>query len=183
MIFEDASLPGVRLLRPTVHRDERGGFVKTHQQEWFEAAGIPTEWPERFYSVSSRGVLRGLHFQLPPSAHAKLVYCPVGAVMDVVVDLRVGSPTYQEFESFDLDGNGWTMLFLPAGLAHGFVALRDGTVMAYATGTIHDPERDTGIRWDSVGVPWPFTDPLVSPRDAALPALAEFESPFTYGGE
>ncbi|MCU1492519.1 MAG: dTDP-4-dehydrorhamnose 3,5-epimerase [Acidimicrobiaceae bacterium] len=180
MRVDQCRIPGLRLLRPVVHADDRGSFVKTFHAGWFADAGIPAEWPERFYSRSHRGVVRGLHFQTPPSSHAKLVYCVHGAVLDVVVDLRVGSPTFGEFELLPLDDDTWTIAFVPEGLAHGFAALTDDAVMAYATGTVHVPQSDTGIRWDSVPIPWPFDAPTVSARDEALPTFAEFASPFVY---
>lgn len=100
--------------------------------------------------------------------------------MDVAVDLRVGSPTYGDFDVFDLKDDNWSSLFIPKGLAHGFAALMDATVMAYATTTGYDSAMDAGIRWDSLPIPWPFADPIISPRDAALPPFAEFVSSFTY---
>lgn len=178
--IEKGRIPGLLTVHPTVHADDRGIFVKTFHEDWFAAAGIPTVWPERFYSRSHRGVIRGLHFQRPPADHEKLVYCASGEALDVVVDLRTGSPTYGEFEVIHLDDESWDMVFVPKGLAHGFATIRDGTVMAYATSTVHDPARDSGIRWDSVAAPWPFDDPVISERDAALPILSEFVSPFSY---
>ena len=177
---EEGRIPGLLTLHPTVHADDRGMFVKSYHEGWFADAGIPTVWSERFYSRSRHRVVRGLHFQSPPAEHEKLVYCAHGAVLDVVVDLRIGSPTYGEFELLNLDDESWNMVFVPKGLAHGFASLSEGTVMAYATSTVHDAARDTGIRWDSVPIPWPFEDPIVSRRDAALPAFAEYVSPFSY---
>ena len=177
---EESRIPGLLRLHPVVHFDDRGAFVKMYHEDWFADIGIPTVWPERFYSRSHCGVIRGLHFQNPPAEHEKLVYCAHGAVLDVVVDLRVGSPTYGEFELFHLDDESWNMVFAPKGMAHGFASLSDETVMAYATSTVHDPTRDTGIRWDSVSIPWPFEKPIVSSRDAALPAFADYVSVFSY---
>lgn len=173
------ALPGCIELHPPVHRDERGSFAKPFHASTFEALGLAAEWKELFYSVSERGALRGLHFQAPPADHAKLVCCLAGEIFDVVLDLRLGSPTYRQFETFHLPT--WAALFVPSGLAHGFVALTDGAVVAYAVTTEHDPACDAGIRWDSVpGIPWPNATPTVSARDAAFPALDDFVTPFIY---
>ncbi|HVA06562.1 MAG TPA: dTDP-4-dehydrorhamnose 3,5-epimerase family protein [Acidimicrobiales bacterium] len=177
---EEGRIPGLIRLCPTVYADDRGMFVKNYQEGWFADLGLPVSWPERFYSRSHRRVIRGLHFQSPPADHDKLVYCVRGAAMDVAVDLRVGSPTYGDFDVFDLKDDNWSSLFIPKGLAHGFAALMDATVMAYATTTGYDSAMDAGIRWDSLPIPWPFADPIISPRDAALPPFAEFVSSFTY---
>ncbi|MGB9111342.1 MAG: dTDP-4-dehydrorhamnose 3,5-epimerase family protein, partial [Acidimicrobiales bacterium] len=130
MISLDKSIiPGVLRLVPEVHTDVRGILVKNYQEEWFTELDIPTTWPERFYTRSHERVIRGLHLQEPPSDHDKLVYCANGAAFDVVVDLRIGSPTFGEFETVQLDGESLMAVFIPKGVAHGFASLSDGTVM------------------------------------------------------
>lgn len=176
-------LPGCIELRPHVFRDERGSFAKPFQASTFAALGLPIEYPERYYSESRRGVVRGFHFQVPPHEHYKLVYCTAGRVLDVIVDLRVGSPTFGAVASVELDARLWNALFLPAGIAHAFGALDDGALMGYAVGTEHAPDAESGIRWDSVGFEWPFADPVVSDRDRALPHLDTFDSPFVFNDE
>ena len=180
LMVEESRIPGLLQLRPAVQADGRGVFVKTYHERSFAELGIPSVWPEQFYSRSNQQVDRGLNFQVTPAEHDKLVHCVRGAAFDVVVDLRLGSPTYGEVETFDLDDISWHGLFIPKGLAHGFAALNDGTVMAYATSTEYEASRDIGIRWDSLPILWPFKDPIVSPRDAAFPTLADFISPFSY---
>lgn len=162
------------------HDDERGDFVKLYQRSVFEDLGFEDAIAEAFVSTSTRGVVRGLHFQLPPADHAKTIVCLRGSVFDVVVDLRVGSPTFGSHDVFELDERRPAALHIPNGCAHGFQATSDGALMLYLTSTEHDPGRDTGIRWDSVGVDWPRTEPTVSPRDRALPPLEGFISPFRY---
>lgn len=179
MRLSSTPLDGCLEVHPTLCPDERGLFVKPYSFGEFTAAGLPTEWREHFYSRSNAGVVRGLHFQRPPSEQDKLVYCVHGTAFDVVVDLRAGSPTYGKFTTFHLDDKSWRAIFIPAGMAHGFLALEPEAVMAYAVTTEHDPALDTGILWNSVGIPWPVSHlPVVSPRDAALPRLDEFVSPF-----
>ena len=177
----ESRIPGLLQLFPAVRADDRGVFVKTFQRSVLEDLGVSSPWLEQFFSCSSRGVIRGLHFQTPPADHDKLVYCVRGAAFDVVVDLRIGSPTYGETETFSLDGASWGGVFVPKGLAHGFAALEDVTIMAYATSTEYDASSDAGIRWDSLDIDWPFAKPVVSPRDEAFPALEDFASPFSFG--
>ena len=177
----EGRLPGYLQLRPKIHGDPRGMFVKPYEQDRFVELGLPTQWPERYYSRSHRGVIRGMHLQLPPTDHDKLVYCVRGSALDVVVDMRVGSPAYGAYEILELDDQQWVTVFVPRGLAHGFAALTDDTVMAYAVTSQHDPVNDVGIRWNSLPIPWPFDHPLISSRDATLPEFADFRSPFVYG--
>lgn len=182
MRIESTELDGCVRVVPRVVEDQRGMFAKTFQASVFAELGLSAEWREVYYSRSRRGVIRGMHFQLPPADHDKVVVCVRGAVLDVAVDLRRDSPTYGQHACVELDDQSWQMLYLPPGFAHGFASLTDDSVMAYSVSTEYDPERDTGIRWDSAGIAWPFTEPIVSARDAALPTLDEFDSPFTRAG-
>lgn len=172
-------IAGVFELRGRVFTDHRGTFVKTFHEGRFRELGMNTVWRELFWSSSTRGVIRGLHFQTPPSDHAKLVACVTGAVWDVAVDLRRTSPTYGRHIARELTAGNGVQLYLPRGTAHGFLALSEGAVVCYAVETGHDPAADRGLRWDSCGIPWPLDGaPTVSARDAAFPGLAGFESPF-----
>lgn len=179
MTVEETPIPGCFEIRPKILRDDRGGFIKTFHTDAFAKQGLCTEWREEYYSVSKRGVLRGLHFQTPPHDHAKLVYCVDGAVLDAVVDLRKGSPTYGMHKTFELTAEGAGMLYIPGGLAHGFFVLSESATMMYKVSTVYAPEHDRGIRWDSAGIPWPVQAPILSPRDAVLPVLDDFDSPFS----
>ncbi len=172
------TLPGVRVLQPRVFSDARGSFVKTYHVDTFRELGIEFAPREEFFSVSARDVVRGMHFQLPPAAHDKLVYCVAGAVLDVVVDLRKDSPTRGQHFTRELSESNREMLFIPIGFAHGFLALADRAVMVYQTSTVHAPTQDAGILWNSFGFHWPVEHPILSARDRQFPALAEFGSPF-----
>lgn len=171
-------IAGVRLLQPTPYSDARGSLVKTIREDIFAGHGIPTKFAEQYYSVSVRNVLRGLHFQMPPHDHYKLVTCVEGEVFDVVVDLRKGSKTYGGHESFDLNGATGDSVFVPSGCAHGFYVRSDTAIVLYNVSSLYAPSHDTGIRWDSAGVVWPCTDPAVSDRDAGLMRLPDFSTPF-----
>jgi dTDP-4-dehydrorhamnose 3,5-epimerase/CDP-3, 6-dideoxy-D-glycero-D-glycero-4-hexulose-5-epimerase len=175
----DQPLPGAHVLEPRVLGDERGDFVKTFHAGVFVALGLEFQPVEEFYSTSRRGVLRGMHFQRPPHDHAKLVYCIQGAVLDVLLDLRRSRPTYGQAASVHLSRENHRLLYVPAGLAHGFLALTDDAVMVYKTTTVHAPSHDAGIRWDGFGFDWKLTAaPVLSARDRGFPVLSEFDSPF-----
>jgi dTDP-4-dehydrorhamnose 3,5-epimerase len=176
----ETGLPGCLLLQPRVLDDARGRFVKTFHADAFRALGLEAGFVEQYYSHSHRGVVRGMHFQRPPAEHAKLVYCVHGEVFDVVLDLRAGSPTYGQARSFTLSAEQGNALYVPAGMAHGFCATSELATLVYNVTSVYAPEHDDGVRWDSIGVEWPVTSPLVSPRDAAFVALADFQSPFTH---
>lgn len=183
MEFLPLALPGCFEIRPRAFRDERGSFAKPFVASRFAAHGLPTVFAEEFYSSSQRGVVRGLHFQIPPHEHGKLVYCVRGEVLDVIVDLRRGSPTYGQNLQTRLDETRPAALYMPAGLAHGFCALSDEATLIYKVTSEHAPSHDCGIRWDSIGVDWPVASPIVSERDRSFPTLAEFDSPFVFVGE
>lgn len=179
MRFEKSIIAGCFNIIPDVRRDDRGSFVKTFHKGIFIDQGLEHTFAEEYYSVSRQGVLRGLHFQRPPHHHTKLVYCISGHVMDAVVDLRRDSPTYGQHAVFELSADTANILYIPPGLAHGFYTLSDKATLVYKVTTVYAPEHDTGIRWDSAGVPWPDGKPLLSPRDQTFPILDEFDSPFT----
>ncbi len=169
---------GCYLIEPFHAADERGSFTKIYQASVFQHEGLAVDVREEYYSVSRRGVLRGLHFQTPPHDHVKLVHCVHGACLDVVVDLRTGSPTYGQHETFTLDASQPTMVYIPRGLAHGFFTLSDDAILLYRTSTEHVPSHDLGIRWDSAGIAWPSERPLLSDRDQSFPTLDSLISPF-----
>jgi dTDP-4-dehydrorhamnose 3,5-epimerase len=173
------SLEGCYELIPKVLNDERGKFVKTIHCDRFKALGLQSDFREQYYSTSHRRVLRGLHFQLPPREHAKLVYCIAGSVMDVAVDLRRHSPTYGQFVCVELCAEQGSMVYLAPGLAHGFYTRSESATLVYNVTSTYAREQDAGIRWDSVGIPWPDDAPILSPRDLGFQTLAEFQSPFT----
>jgi dTDP-4-dehydrorhamnose 3,5-epimerase len=183
MTIKDTKIPGCYEITPRIVRDERGVFVKTFHQEVFHQHNLTTNWREEYYSVSHRGVLRGLHFQLPPHDHEKLVYCTAGSVLDAAVDLRKGSPAYGRYVLLKLSAETGTMLYLPRGLAHGFYVQSDSATMVYKVSSVYAQDHDAGILWDSVGIPWPDNHPNLSQRDAHFPALGSFSSPFTYSGD
>ena len=172
-------LAGLISLEPRIFTDHRGTFVKTFHDSAFRALGLPFEAREEFFSTSHKNVVRGMHFQVPPADHAKLVYCITGAVLDVVLDLRRNSPTFGQAHAEELSEANRRSLYIPTGFAHGFLALTEGALMVYKTSTVHDPACDRGIHWQSFGFAWPVgPEAALSKRDNEFPALADFNSPF-----
>ncbi|HET6571572.1 MAG TPA: dTDP-4-dehydrorhamnose 3,5-epimerase [Solirubrobacterales bacterium] len=167
-------LSGVVLLEPDVHGDNRGFMVETYRHDLWAELGIGVEFVQHNHSRSSRGTLRGLHFQTEPG-QAKLVRCPRGRIFDVAVDLRRGSSTYGRWEGHELDDERHRQLFVPAGFGHGFAVLSDEADVAYLLSSLYDPDTESGIAWDDpdVAVEWPVDDPLLSERDKSAPRLAE----------
>lgn len=166
-------LPGCLLLEPSVFTDHRGLFVKTFHDDTMHSLGVDFNVHEEFYSVSHKNVLRGMHFQLEPHAHSKIVYCLSGAVMDVLLDLRSGLH-FGQAKNTILSGNNKRILFIPPGIAHGFLSLEDNSMMMYKTNIHHVPSADCGIRWDSFGFDWKILNPILSDRDKTHPTLSQF---------
>ncbi len=177
-------LAGLKLLAPPVHGDERGFFVETWRADAYAAAGVPAAFVQDNHSRSRRGALRGIHFQTHPG-QGKLVRCARGAIFDVVVDLRRGSPTFGEWEGFSLDDARAHQLWIPVGFGHGFCVTSDAADVIYKVTSYYDPATEAGIRFDDadVGVGWPADlELLYSDRDARAPRLADLagELPFVY---
>lgn len=164
----------------TPFNDERGTFDKTFNSESFASMGRRTDWAEQNFSLSLPGVVRGLHFQLPPHDHARLAFCISGTVLDAAVDLRQGSPTYGEHVRVELSEDRANILYLPSGLAHGFCTYGKSETLVYNVTEGFQAGSDSGIRWDSAGIQWPNSNPKLSTHDRDLRALAEFENPLFY---
>jgi len=158
------------IISPRIFFDGRGQFIESFRKSDFAAAGIAVEFVQDNQSISKRGTLRGLHFQHPPFAQAKLVRVARGAVWDVALDLRKGSSTYLKWFGLELSGSDGRMLYIPAGFAHGFVALEDDTMFIYKCSAEYDRRSEGGIRWDDpdIAIAWPTDTVEVSERDASL---------------
>jgi len=178
MQLTPTSIGGCFLVAADHSGDDRGQFTKMFRASRFREAGLEDAFAEQFTTVSGANVIRGMHLQVPPHDHAKLVCCPAGKVLDVLVDVRRKSPTYGRHESFTLGEAAPQGLYVARGVAHGFLVLEPPALMVYMTSTEHAPESDTGIRWDSFGFAWPVAKPVLSTRDSRLPALADFRAPF-----
>lgn len=174
MRVSETSLPGVLVLDPAVHRDERGHFLETWNCERFRAAGLGVEFVQCNQVRSRRGVLRGLHFQTG-RPQAKLVWAVSGEIFDVAVDVRRGSPGFGAWVGLTLSGENHRQVFVPPGFAHGYFVLSESAEVAYLCSDTYWPAGDRGIRWDdpAIGIAWPAGDKLLSAKDSALPLLAE----------
>mgnify|MGYP001267466768 CR=1 FL=1 len=161
--------------------DERGYFMMTYHRETFKRHGLVTHWVQENQSLSERGVLRGLHFQMPPYAETKLVRAIHGAILDVFVDIRTGSPTYGQWDSLELSDQNHTMAYIPRGFAHGFCVLSSAALVAYKVDAYYAPQAVAGLQWDdpAIGIRWPVDAPILSEKDRALPPFARFDSPFS----
>ena len=161
---------------PTVYPDHRGMVaIPFHEDAFVDAVGHPLRVAQVNHSGSRAGVVRGVHFAEVPPGQAKFVYCPRGAVLDVVVDVRVGSPTFGQWEAHVLDDEKHRQLYVPVGFGHGFAVLSEVADVAYLVSSLYDPETEAGIAWDDpdVGVDWRVSEPLLSERDKSAPKLAE----------
>lgn len=171
----ETSLPGVLLLAPRTFRDARGSFWEGFQAERYAAAGLPGPFVQDNFSRSTRGVLRGLHFQ-DPHPQGKLAFVLEGAVWDVAVDVRPDSPRCGQHFGVELSAANGLQLWIPPGFAHGFQVTSPEALFAYKCTERYVPEADGGIRWDDpqLAIPWPLPTPVLSAKDAALPTLAEW---------
>ena len=183
MKFIKTTIQDVYIIEPSVYTDNRGYFLESFNFEKFEESVHPIKFIQDNESKSSRGVLRGLHFQKPPFDQAKLVRCINGTVLDVAVDIRKGSKTYGQHIAVELSGKNKRQLFVPRGFAHGFLVLSDTATFAYKVDNAYAPEFDAGIRWNDkkINIKWGIKDSevLVSSKDAKLPFFIEIDSPFT----
>ncbi len=184
MQIEETALPGVMILTPRRFADDRGYFSECWNARTLANAGLHRDWVQDNHSVSHPvNTIRGLHFQAPPHAQAKLVRCGQGAVFDVAVDIRRGSPTYGRWVGVDLTADNGRQLFIPEGFAHGFVTRMPGSEILYKCSDFYDGPSDGALRWDCpvIGIDWGLTgDPVLSAKDAAAPTLAGFDSPFQW---
>lgn len=158
--------------------DDRGSFVKTFHDSTLKEYGINFELKESYFSWSKKDVIRGMHFQLPPHHHAKIVFCPQGAIMDVIVDLRKDSDTYGQFFEQELSADNHKAYYIPKGFAHGFKALTDDAITYYLVSSEYSKEHDTGILYNSFGYDWGVAEPVISERDKSFPKLEDWESVF-----
>lgn len=174
MPFRATPIPGVVLVEPTVHRDERGFFVETYHEPRYRENGITARFVQDNHSRSRGGILRGLHAQ-SPNPQGKLVRCIEGRVWDVAVDVRLGSPTFGKHVAMELSDENFHQLYVPPGLLHGFCVLSEAAQIEYKCTGVYDPAADFGVRWNDpeLAVPWPIDAPLLSEKDANAPLLAE----------
>jgi len=184
---QSLAIPDVKLIEPQIFRDERGFFSETFSERDLAAAGLPLQFVQDNHSLSVKaGVIRGLHFQCPPHAQDKLVRVTRGAILDVAVDVRVGSPSYGRHVGAMITAQNWLQLLVPKGFAHGYCTLEPDTEVLYKVSDYYAPESDRGVRWDdpALGIDWPVngSEAILSSKDALLPALSQLPPYFRYAG-
>jgi dTDP-4-dehydrorhamnose 3,5-epimerase len=178
-------LPEVLILTPRRFGDARGWFAETFNVARMADAGIAIDWVQDNHSMSAaKGTLRGLHYQRPPHAQDKLVRCTRGAILDVAVDFRAGSPRFGKWVGVELSADNGRQLLVPRGFLHGFVTLTENAEVQYKCSDIYAPDCDGGVRWDDpqIGVDWGVTAPVLSDKDRGAPLLADAPRPFTWEG-
>lgn len=175
-------MDGVKIIDNFSSSDDRGSFTKIYNASNIENSIKPLpDWQEVYYSCSGLNVIRGIHFQLPPHDHCKLVHVMQGRVVDVIVDLRKNSPSYKKYIALELGENSESKksVYIPKGMGHGFLSLSEHTTMIYLVSSLYNPCADTGIRWDTIGYDWMgVRAPVISSRDRSFISLDEFNSPF-----
>ena len=186
MRVQALEIADVKVFVPVRHGDRRGFFSEVYNRRVLEAAGVAVEFVQDNHSLSAeRGTVRGLHFQVPPFAQAKLVRAVRGSVFDVALDIRRGSPTFGRHVSVILSAAEGNQVFVPAGFAHGLMTLEADTEVLYKVSDYYAPDHDRGILWNdpALGIDWPIAPPeaVLSEKDRTQPGLAEFDSPFEYG--
>ena len=178
------AIEGVLIVEPRAFADDRGFFMETYNHERYLQSGVNGEFVQDNVSVSKKGTLRGLHYQAPPFTQGKLVQVLRGSVMDVAVDIRFGSPTFGKYVSVELSAENKKQFWIPAGFAHGFVALEDDTIFSYKCTNVYSPENDRGVLWNDakIGIEWPFpeTEFLISDKDKKQPLLKDIAQEFSY---
>ena len=167
-------IKGVYELIPNIHQDNRGLFIKTFHYDEFKKIGLDTNFKEEYYSISKKNVLRGMHFQLPPFDHNKMVYCIYGKVLDVIVDIRKNSDTFGKVISLELSSEKANIVYISKGFAHGFYTLSNKAIMVYKTSTVYNPKFDTGILWNSINFKWLNNNPIISKRDSEFESIKKF---------
>jgi dTDP-4-dehydrorhamnose 3,5-epimerase len=178
-------LPGVRVFSPMRHRDERGFFSEVWRADAMKAAGIDAAFVQINHAFSHAvGTIRALHFQIGPSAQAKLVRCPCGSILDVAVDIRRNSPTFGQHVAVVLSAKNWQQLYIPVGYAHGYCVLEPNTEVIYKVSAYYDPKAERGVAWDDpdIGIKWPVTADcaVLAAKDRAYPRLKDTPDYFPY---
>lgn len=178
MKIEETKFDGLFLIKPKIFTDIRGKFIKTFHEGFFKEFGLEMDIKECFYSISEKDVIRGMHFQIPPYDHEKLVYVTYGKIIDVCLDLRRNLETYGKYYSIEISDKNGYFLYIPKGIAHGFLSLEDNTTVTYLQTSVYKKEYDKGIHYNSFGFNWNCEKPILSDRDLQFPKLKDYNSPF-----
>lgn len=178
MKIEKTHILGLKVIYLNKFKDKRGSFVKVLNKDFFYKNGLEADCVESYYSISKKNVIRGMHFQIPPAEHTKLVYVNHGCILDVILDIRKNSPTFGKHFKIKISAENPILVYIPVGCAHGFLSLENNTMVTYLQTSVYDEASDHGIKFDSFGVNWNVENPIISERDSKFPILDDFETPF-----
>ena len=176
--IKELEIPGAYKITLNEHLDSRGAFVKVFNSNIFNEYSLNTSWNEDYFSTSKKNVIRGMHFQEKPHDQYKLVSCLRGQILDVILDLRESSPMYKKNISLSISSKKPELIYLPPGLAHGFMAIKDDTLTYYKTSSLYSAKHDNGIHWNSIGFDWPTSAPILSDRDNTFISLSDYSGEF-----
>jgi dTDP-4-dehydrorhamnose 3,5-epimerase/CDP-3, 6-dideoxy-D-glycero-D-glycero-4-hexulose-5-epimerase len=175
MKIENTNISGLKIIHLDKITDTRGFFLKTFNQDFFKEQGLDFILKESYFTISQKNVIRGMHFQIPPFDHIKLVYLTQGKIIDVVLDLRKNSSTFGQYLSFKLESENPKLIYIPKGCAHGFGSLCNNSIVTYLQSTVYQPQCDKGIRYNSFGFNWKIMNPIISERDLSFEKFNEIE--------
>ncbi|MCK9401172.1 MAG: dTDP-4-dehydrorhamnose 3,5-epimerase family protein [Bacteroidales bacterium] len=173
MYIENTPIPGLKLIHLKEFKDNRGSFIKVFNEDFFAENGLKTNFKESYYSISHKNVIRGMHFQIPPAEHTKLVYVNQGSIIDVVLDIRKSSPTFGQHFFIELNTENPILIYIPVGIAHGFFSLDDHTMVTYLQTSCYNNACDKGIKYNSFGMDWGIVNPIMNERDLSFPDFAD----------
>jgi dTDP-4-dehydrorhamnose 3,5-epimerase/CDP-3, 6-dideoxy-D-glycero-D-glycero-4-hexulose-5-epimerase len=173
MEIEETFIPGLKLIHLKEFKDNRGSFIKVFNHDLFAENGLETNFKESYYSISAKNVIRGMHFQIPPAEHTKLVYLNQGKIIDVVLDIRKASPTFGKHFFIKLNQENPILIYIPIGCAHGFLSLEDNSMVTYLQSFCYNQKCDKGIKYNSFGMKWEIENPIISERDLSFPDLQD----------
>jgi dTDP-4-dehydrorhamnose 3,5-epimerase len=178
MKIKETFITGLKLIHLNEFKDQRGSFIKVFSEGIFLENNLETAFKESYYSISAKNVIRGMHFQVPPAEHIKLLYLNSGRVLDVILDLRKASVTFGQYFSVELTVSNPVLVYIPFGCAHGFLSLENQTMVTYLQTSCYQSEFDKGIHFDSFDFNWPVKNPIISERDKTFSPFNNFKSPF-----
>jgi len=178
MEIENTFISGLKLIHLNKFTDNRGCFLKVFNEGFFAENGLETNYKESYFSISHKDIIRGMHFQVPPGEHVKLIYLSQGKILDVILDIRSTSSTYGKYFTIELDSSNPILIYIPIGCAHGFLSLEENSILTYLQTSVYKIECDQGIKYDSFGMNWGVNNPIVSNRDVAFKDFDQFKTPF-----
>jgi len=169
MEIENTFISGLKIIHLKEFKDVRGSFIKIFNDDFFRVNSLETNFKESYYSISSKNIIRGMHYQIPPAEHIKIVYINNGSILDVILDIRHNSPTFGQYYELEINMDNPILVYIPVGCAHGFLSMEDHTIVTYLQSSCYNPLYDKGIKYNSFGMNWGVNSPILSARDLDFP--------------